>query len=377
MVAAHMGGDEALFVRASSQLADVVAGARGDDAARLLRKLLSTPRKSSAPRDITPAPESGGALIVRSSLATRFEDLVLDPAVKDGLDQVLEEQSAADRLAEHGLAPARKLLLVGPPGTGKTSTAAALAHALELPFYEVRVDSLVGKYLGDTGKNLRTVFDAIGRMDGVFLFDEFDGIGGVRAEAGGSGSGEMRRSLLLLLGMLEQVPGQALIVATTNDAAGLDKAARRRFHRSIYYPNPGVPERRALIAKRLSTIDTTAVDWDVVVERSAGLGHADIGEACSAELRRAVLSGDVPTTARLVAALDSRRPDGVGATLPQDAPTGGDAPLAPAASTAPQGAPAPRAATPADGGDPFAMANAEAPKPKRSTKRSPKTTEAP
>ena len=86
----------------------------------------------------------------------------------------IKEQRFFDKLKEHGLSPRRKLLFVGPPGTGKTMTAAALAGELGVPLFLVRLDSLITKYMGETAAKLRQVFDAITEVRGIYFFDEFD-----------------------------------------------------------------------------------------------------------------------------------------------------------------------------------------------------------
>lgn len=87
--------------------------------------------------------------------------MVLAPPVLDGLQQVLKEQRHLSKLRSHGLHPRRKLLLVGPSGTGKTMTAAALAGELGIPLFVVRLDALITKFMGESAAKLRQVFDAV------------------------------------------------------------------------------------------------------------------------------------------------------------------------------------------------------------------------
>jgi ATP-dependent 26S proteasome regulatory subunit len=92
---------------------------------------------------------------------TRLAEMALDEAVRSRIDRVLIEQRQRGRIQEHGLAPLRKLLLIGPPGTGKTMTATVLASELGLPLFTIQLDGLITKYLGETAAKLRLIFDAI------------------------------------------------------------------------------------------------------------------------------------------------------------------------------------------------------------------------
>src|SRR5690606_6664035 len=120
-----------------------------------------------------PPPSAGGRAVPisrpRGDLAgllsasypkARLGDMVIDDHLARQLQRVIREQRNAARILEHGLSPRRKLLLVGPPGTGKTLTASVLAGELGIPLFQVRLDGLVTKYMGETAAKLRQVFDA-------------------------------------------------------------------------------------------------------------------------------------------------------------------------------------------------------------------------
>ena len=85
----------------------------------------------------------------------RLTDLIAPPEVKDRLQRVIREQRHASKLKNHGLSPRRKLLLVGPPGTGKTFTASIFAGELGFPLFQVRLDALITKFMGETSAKLR------------------------------------------------------------------------------------------------------------------------------------------------------------------------------------------------------------------------------
>ena len=133
---------------------------------------------------------------------TRLAEMILSDVLAEQIRRVIREQRHAGKIVEHGLSPRRKLLLTGPPGTGKTLTASVLAGELGLPLFQVRLDGLITKFMGETAAKLRQIFDATSRTRGVYFFDEFDAIGSQRGIA--NDVGEIRRVLNSFLQMIEQ-----------------------------------------------------------------------------------------------------------------------------------------------------------------------------
>ena len=168
-------------------------------------------------------------LLEASYPQARLGEMVLGAELASQIDRVIREQRHAARIVERGLAPRRKLLLAGPSGTGKTLTASVLAGELGLPLFQVRLDALITKYMGETAAKLRQVFEATRRTRGVYLFDEFDAIGSQRGLA--NDVGEIRRVLNSFLQMIEQDHSHSLVIAATNHPGILDSALFRRFRR--------------------------------------------------------------------------------------------------------------------------------------------------
>jgi SpoVK/Ycf46/Vps4 family AAA+-type ATPase len=200
----------------------------------------------------------------------------------------------------------RKLLLVGPPGTGKTMTAAALAGELGLPLFGIQLDGLITKYMGETAAKLRVVFDAIQATRGVFLFDEFDALGGERGSK--NDVGEIRRVLNSFLQFLEQDESESIVLGATNHASLLDRALFRRFDAVLEYALPTTVIATRVMRARLALLDTSTIDWRDVAKAAEGLSHAEITMACDLAAKNAIL--DHTTAVReveLVAALAERR----------------------------------------------------------------------
>ena len=168
-------------------------------------------------------------------------------------------------------------------------TASVLAAECRLPLLFVQLHSLISKYMGETAAKLHHVFDAMGETRGVYLFDEFDAIGAMRAA--GNDIGEIRRVLNSFLQFLERDDSESIIVAATNFADMLDDALFRRFDDVITYELPDGELVRKLIENRLTSFDLCLVVWDDVFIAARGLSHAEIARACDDAARTAVLSG--------------------------------------------------------------------------------------
>ncbi|MDX9886515.1 ATP-binding protein [Thauera sp.] len=219
--------------------------------------------------------------------ANRMGDMVLDEFAAMQLARIIKEQRLLARIKEHGLSPRRKLLLVGPPGTGKTMTASALAGELGIPLFLVRLDSLITKFMGETAAKLRQVFDAIADIRGVYFFDEFDAIGSQRGNA--NDVGEIRRVLNSFLQMIEHDQSNSLIVAATNHPEVLDSALFRRFDDVVEYHLPTSTQALDLIRSRLGAFAPKPFKKDGLAERAEGLSYAEICRAVDESIKDAIM----------------------------------------------------------------------------------------
>jgi len=298
LITSHADGDETRFYAIALQLAASAARSGKPKLAQELKQLVDAARASSVEpttRSVkvrpTPLAQPRGDLAGILSVSyptTRLSMMALDPTVKDMLGRVLTEQRQRHRIHEHGLFPIRKLLLTGPPGTGKTMTAGALAGELGLPLFTIQLHALITKFMGETAAKLRLVFDAIQETRGVYLFDEFDALGGQRTAA--NDVGEIRRVLNSFLQFLEQDPSDSLVVAATNHRSLLDTALFRRFDIAITYELPEKALVTQVLQDRLATFDIPNVDWDQIAVQGEGLSHGDLVRAAEQAAKQAILS---------------------------------------------------------------------------------------
>lgn len=307
LLRSHFSGDDAAFVSVATQLAAHEARQGHGKLAQELRELIDAAKGNGATvarRGAGPVPIARATGELANLIAARYSDvrlasMVLPDELKARLARVLTEQRQQEKLRARGLQPRRKLLLVGPPGSGKTMSAAALAGELKLPLFTVLYDGLIGKLMGETATRLRLIFDAAAMQRGVYFFDEFDAIGAQRA--GPNDVGEIRRVLNSFLQFLENDDGPSLVIAATNHPELLDKALYRRFDDVIPYDLPSPTIAQGIIENRLAAFDHAALDWPLIVKAASGLSQAEIARAADEAAKVAVLEGsdDIPTSTLL------------------------------------------------------------------------------
>lgn len=295
LLKSHLEGEEQQFYSAALQMAAHEARQGHSKLAQEIRELIdqAKARKSVVERKpgLVPLVQPKGDLAHLVSVRypdTRLSEMVLQPELKSRLKRVLTEQRQRSSLIAHNLSPRRKLLLVGPPGAGKTMTATALAGELQLPLFTTLYDTLIGKFMGETASRLKLIFDAMAMTRGVYFFDEFDAIGTQRTSP--NDVGEIRRVLNSFLMFLENDNSESLIIAATNHPDLLDNALFRRFDDVIKYKLPDSEMIRELIEIRLVTFDIGWDDWSRIIDAAEGLAQAEIVRAADEAAKQAILS---------------------------------------------------------------------------------------
>lgn len=313
LLESHLDGDDQRFLSTAIQLAADEARQGHTRVAQQLRKLVERGRSRQAILEPVPSlvpmvqPKGELASLLSVSMpTTRLADMVLESGLKTRLNRILLEQSQGEKLRAHDLQPRRKLLLIGPPGSGKTMTASVIAAEMHVPLFTTLLEGVITKFMGETAQKLRLVFDAIARSKAVYLFDEFDAIGGRRTAS--NDVGEVRRILNAFLQMLESDRSQSTIIAATNHPELLDRALFRRFDDVLEYRLPTPEAVRDILEARLGTFELRNVQWDEIAAAAAGLSQADVARAGDDAAKTAILQDRKTTgTSEIIAALEERR----------------------------------------------------------------------
>lgn len=309
----HVRGDEQEFLSVAMEVAAREARLGHMRVAEQIRELVDqarakatlTQKRAGTVVVLQPKGEIANLLSVDQP-TLRLSSMILPESLEKRLRRVLLEQRQKGKLRSHNLSVRRKLLFLGPPGTRKTMTAAALAGELHLPLFTILLEGVITKFMGETAAKLRLVFEAMNVEKGVYFFDEFDAIGARRTQV--NDVGEIRRVLNSFLQLLEKDESDSLIIAATNHPDLLDRALFRRFDDVIEYHLPGRRTALKVIGSRLARFDVTDLDWVSVSGEVAGLSQAELVRASDEAAKNAILRGtDRIRTEDLLLALRERK----------------------------------------------------------------------
>lgn len=307
LVRAGSKGDRVLFRRSLEAIVTEEREKNHNILANRLAEYLNAP----AVQDALSPPSNGHGgldqLLYQRAPALSLDDLVLPIGVVRVVREVVEEQDRRDLLRSHGLEPRHRMLLVGPPGNGKTSLAEAIAYELMVPLFVVRYESIIGSYLGETSQRLRKAIDFARGNRCVLFFDEFDAIAKERGDT--HETGEIKRVVSSLLMQIDDLPSHVFVVAASNHPELLDRAVWRRFQVRLELPAPSPKQVREWLCRLAAQVDAdlTAV-LPGLEAQFKGASYSDLESLSEDVLRAVVLAGSEADAARLVKTVaDSKR----------------------------------------------------------------------
>jgi SpoVK/Ycf46/Vps4 family AAA+-type ATPase len=290
LVKAGTAGDKRSFQTAAEALIAEERAKRHDVLAeRLVKAIQPNGNGSYGAAASVNAVYRGRDFVAEVTPRRRLEELILPSAARQSIDEVVEEQRRADVLRAHGLEPRSRVLVVGPPGTGKTTLAEGIAEAVAVSLFVVRYESMIGSYLGETAARLKRVFDYARTTPCVLFFDEFDAIGKERGDI--HETGEIKRVVTSLLMQIDELPSYTMVVAATNHPELLDRASWRRFQVRLSLPLPGQKELAAYVEAFMSHLNEPLGTSPVAIAKSLGaVSYAEAEQFCLDVRRRQVLS---------------------------------------------------------------------------------------
>ncbi|MCB1359453.1 MAG: AAA family ATPase [Maritimibacter sp.] len=295
----HIEGDDEQFLSVALQIAAQQAREGHPEAAEKLKSAVQRARdqrrKNASAGGQTPIPMARPRSELQGLVESTFpkitlNNMVLDEDVRARLARLVRQQEERATLRQYGQKPTTHMLLVGPPGTGKTMTASALAGELRLPLFTVRLESLFSRFFGETAAKLRVLFDQIAQMRGVYLLDEFDAIGARRGDP--NDIGEIRRVLNSVLAFMEEPNStDSVVLAATNHVEILDEALARRFDEVVEYLLPDTKAARAIVEKRLGKFKLSARAWSALEPELTGLSPGELVRATDSVVKDAIIDG--------------------------------------------------------------------------------------
>lgn len=236
----------------------------------------------------------------------KIKHIVLQQNNQEIVEEFITIQHMKEKFEEAEVPIPNKIVMFGPPGTGKTLTAFYLAHRLELPLIVVRLDAIIHSHLGETGSNIRKIFEFAKLASCVLFLDEFDAI--ARARDSIDEVKEMARVVNTLLQCLDEFHGKSIFIAATNLEEELDNAIWRRFDTRMTYALPGKAELDVFLMKLIGNPHKNADLIDQAKDLLLGYSFADIEQIILKAKRRMIIEDSEMSFDKIVNAYKAYNP---------------------------------------------------------------------
>ena len=241
--------------------------------------------------------KSNAKVYVQSTKGIKFSDVAGEDEAKESLAEIVDYLHNPKKYTEVGASMPKGVLLVGPPGTGKTMLAKAVAGEANVPFFSIAGSEFVEMFVGMGASKVRDLFkQAKEKAPCIVFIDEIDAIGQKRSASNMSGNDEREQTLNQLLTEMDGFEGNngVMILAATNRPESLDPALTRpgRFDRRVPVELPDLQGREAILQVHAKKIKTASdVDFHTIARMAAGASGAELANIINEAALRAVRNG--------------------------------------------------------------------------------------
>jgi len=203
------------------------------------------------------------SLYLTNLAPVNLEDIVFDAELQDQINHFLDEYEHREMLERYQLPVANKLFLYGKSGCGKTMTARALASRLQKKLYIVNLSTIVSSRLGETAKNLSSLFKSVEHKKAILFFDEFDSLGSMR-DYDNNDTSEMKRVVNTILQLIDSFPTDSILIGATNQIQLIDEALLRRFDLKLEFK---IPSKLALDLYYTQLLEKYPIEYQPIIRQ--------------------------------------------------------------------------------------------------------------
>jgi len=224
-------------------------------------------------------------LTVNDTEKIALNDLLFSDENKSALLQTIKEHQYLDELKKYNLQVDNKILLHGHSGCGKTTTAKAIANALNKSIVIINLSTLINARIGETSKNVKAIFDKAIREKAVLFLDEFDQIGKSR-DSEDKDVAEMKRLVNTIIQLMDYFPNESLLICATNNYHNIDTALLRRFQIKLKFEMPDDSELDVYYDKILAPFPVHLQD----IPRKYNISYAEAKDYVHTTMKRQIIA---------------------------------------------------------------------------------------